>query len=610
MSLVSHRKDWDFDSLCEYISDIISKESGNVLGVKQRSMVENRLKKRLMDLGNISASNYYEHLDKNYENEIKELVSLLTTHHTFFFREFIHFEYMRDHLDEIVNKVKKRGGSKIRVFSAACSRGQEVYSLAMFFKYHLKQYPGIDFEVVGSDIDSHSVDIAKNGVYPYNEVKTIPQIYLEGHWQRGTGEISRFAKVKNELKQKCLFETMNLMDMRKIQGQQFDIILCRNVFIYFEMDMVAQIVQNFKKFLYDDGIFITGLSESLNNLSFEKRTLAPSVYSFNTETPIEEKPVEETLVAKTVKSLIPKPIRVLAVDDSKSVLKLLSKIFSDDDDFELVGTAENGVEAAEFLKNNEVDAMTLDIHMPEMDGVEYLKKHYHPKHPHVLMVSSASREDVRYAQQSLSHGANDFVEKPALNNLKDKAEEIKTKLKMSFLIEKAHQTKLDKQMSHDYSINDVENTIRAFVANYSDIKRIKTILSELKGKQSPIFLFLQGNEQIFDMIKNELDSWYKTEFYEEGMQLNESTVYLSDFKQDFEHFYKTYSSKHCSLSLLGLASDTTARMLEKFNLNFREKQLLVEDLEGQHKKVCSIANDIFPWTSFSHMGTQFLAGEE
>ncbi|MFN8369270.1 MAG: CheR family methyltransferase [Bacteriovoracaceae bacterium] len=600
---------WDINTLSDHISQIIEKESGNVLGKNQSSMVINRLKKRLIDLGDLSPDEYFNHLNKNHQSEVSYLISLMTTHHTFFFREFSHFEYLLKNLDNIVNNLKSRNETKLKILSAACSRGQEVYSLAMFFNYHLKNFPGITFEIIGTDIDPESVKIANNGVYSYSEVKSIPQMYLQDNWQRGTGEISRFAKVKSNLKNHCNFKTMNLLKTEEVlTGQKFDIILCRNVFIYFDLSDVEKIVGNFRKYLHKNALFITGLSESLKSIDIQKQTLAPSIYCFDSEAkviPINKNIIEQQS-KNTITSLIPKPIKILAVDDSTSILSLLTKIFSNDPDFQLVGTAKNGLEAQEFLAKNKVDAMTLDIHMPQMDGVEYLKKNYKKGHPHVIVVSSASREDTRYAQETLKNGACDFVEKPALNNITERADEIKNKIKMAFLNSGATVTKLDKSFAKSFEIKNAKDKARFMVASYSDKNKVINTLNDLRGEQPPTFIFFEGNSNFLDIIKNEMTSIKNLIVYEENMTFNCNTVYLCDFKKHFEQITKKFNSKKISNSIFGIVSASVEKVLIQSNLG----QILIEDTESINQQIKEVATDVFPWTSFSHIATEFLAKDE
>lgn len=614
---LKNRSEWDIISLSNYVSEIVSKESGNILGPAQQSMVMSRLKKRMMTLGTETPKDYYEYLTKYYKKESSQLISMLTTHHTYFFREFTHFEFLLKNLDSIVARVKARGDNKVRVLSAACSRGQEVYSLGMFLDHHLKNYPGMKYEIVGTDIDPESVKIAQNGVYRYREIKSIPSIYLTGNWMRGSGEISKFAKVNANIKDNCSFGVMNLLAPEKfIGGQKFDVIFCRNVFIYFDQASIERIVTNFSKFLHKEAIFITGISESLKHTKLEFQTLAPSVYCLEPAKKVEErKPSRLSLVedkpaprvspiAKT--PIIPKPIKMLIVDDSSSVVKLLSKIFEKDEDFEVVGTAMNGLEAQEFLKTNKVDAMTLDIHMPEMDGVEYLKKNYRAGHPNVVVVSSASREDTRYAQETLNNGACDFVEKPALNNLKERAEEIKNKIKMSFLNSAPAVTKVDRSFQKSFDIKSPETKARFFVGSFSDKKKIISSLGELRGNQPPVFLFFEGNGNFLEMIGEEFKSVSNIEVYDSSKTVESNAVYICDFKEHFGEINKKTSSFKKSMSVFGIVS----KSVESAFIDLNNAQILIEDTGDINNSVKEVVSDIFPWTSFAHLGTEFLADDE
>jgi len=121
------------------VSFIVSEMAGIQLGERQESMVENRLRTRMLKLNLPTFEDYLKFLKHNQETESQALLSLLTTHHTYFFREFSHFEHLLNHgLNSMIDKARARPDKTIRVWSAACSRGQEVYSLAMFFNFHLK----------------------------------------------------------------------------------------------------------------------------------------------------------------------------------------------------------------------------------------------------------------------------------------------------------------------------------------------------------------------------------------------------------------------------------------------------------------------------------------
>ncbi len=150
MSSMPSSKSSDYKELVEAVSQIVGKISGNKLGEKQAFMVETRLKKRMLDLKIYGPDDYLKYLKANMEKESGVLVSLLTTHHTFFFREFGHFEYLQQNLAFLVKTVKDRGENTLKIWSAACSRGQEVYSLSMFLHLYLPKIdPSMKYEIYG-----------------------------------------------------------------------------------------------------------------------------------------------------------------------------------------------------------------------------------------------------------------------------------------------------------------------------------------------------------------------------------------------------------------------------------------------------------------------------
>lgn len=611
MSAVAKHRVESMNDLAQYISSIIEKESGNILGVKQQSMVVNRLKKRMIDLGNIDANGYLKYLDDNHDSEIQHLVSLLTTHYTFFFREYVHFEFIEKNISTIVSRAKSRGSNKIRIHCLACSRGQEVYSLAMLMDKVLKKYPEMDYEIVGSDIDQESVRYAKNGVYRYDEIIQAPRALLANHWKRGVGEISQYVKVKPSIQEKCLFKVANLLDFTTFkQVHKYDMVFCRNVFIYFDTPTIKKVCTKIKDLLYPQGYLFTGLSESLKTTDMEIYSHETSVYSFDPhveavtkEAPATEKVLQPIVAAKPEEK---KPIRLLAVDDSKSVLKLLKKIFAKDPDFELIGTAENGVEAEEFLKTNTVDAMTLDIHMPEMDGVQYLEKNYRQGHPKVVVISSASREDSRYAQRTIDLGASDFVEKPTLNNLSQRAEEIKMKIKTAVSSEEDFSpTTVVKSFEKDFKIADVNSKARVLFANYSDREKIKATLKTLNGDQPPVFVFFEGNSNFLNSIKEDMEKtvFLPVKIFDQAADIHPGEVYICDFAADFSKFKESFSSKKSSVGIFGACSNKVVQEL----LDWGETHLMAEDTDSLNPGLKDIASDIFPWTSFAHLGTESLA---
>jgi len=617
MTALSHRTDNEFSSLIEKVSSIVARISGNVLGEKQSLMVQTRVKKRMGELGIQDPAAYLKYIDSHLTEESNVLVSLITTHHTFFFREFTHFEYLKEQLPALVESIKARGDNCLRIWSAASSRGQEVYSLAMFLSFYLPKIdPSMKFDIFGSDIDPESIKIAENGVYHRREIKSVPMNYLGEHWARGKGDISDFVKAKKSLSENVRFKPLNLLNFSSELGREkFDVIFCRNVFIYFETEQIEKITKNIFEHLHKDGIFFSGISESLGGLNLKIDNAGPSIYRHpQPEKPkviipvdASKEPVKTTVTAPKVQK-IPEKLRVLCVDDSSSILTLLKKVFSGDNSFEVVGTAGNGLEAAEFLKTNTVDLMTLDIHMPEMDGVTYLEKNFGSSHPPVVMISSASRDDSDLAMRALRMGASDFVEKPALNNLMERGDEIKTKLKVAYLDKanfSAHVSAVDKEFEKHVVVENPELKFRGILSSFSDKKKIAAFFNELQGSQPPTIMFFEGQGELVEAYGKDLKSSIKHAVHyvdDPTIDFLPGHIYLADFKEYYDSILKRFETRKSSILIFGKCSQHASNKV----LEWGNAQLLVEDL-GVECDMTDVATDVVPTTSFAYMSTEYLS---
>lgn len=429
------------DSVIDQIAGIVSEMAGIQLGDKQRPMVESRLRSRMLKLKIDSFSEYLNYLNLHLETESQALLSLLTTHHTFFFREFNHFEFLLNKgLARYIGRAKQRKDKTIRIWSAACSKGQEVYSLAMFFRFHLMHMaPDIKFEIWGTDVDSASVKFAKNGVYKIDELRQSPAMYLDGNWIRGTGNVQSFSKAKDHLLSNCHFETVNLLNSENfLKNKTFDLIFCRNVFIYFNQEQIQKITKDFLKHLDQDGFLVLGVSETLNGLPLNIEAIGPSVYQHKKIQPksVTGKPITPNVSKPILNPAPERPIEVLCIDDSPVIHSLLGKILVPDQGFKIAAKANNGREAIEILKTRKFDAITLDMHMPELDGVGFLKE-YKDRSAPIVILSSVNRDDPSIAQKALAQGASDYIEKPSLENLAQASNEIRSKIKLLLSMKKS-----------------------------------------------------------------------------------------------------------------------------------------------------------------------------
>ena len=618
------KENHDLSALIDYAIGIVSKVSGNVFTEQHHFLIETKIRKRMMDLEITDSAEYFSYLKQHEQIENDFFISELTTHYTFFFREFRHFEYLQVNLPKIIKEVRDRGDNTIHVMCLACSRGQEPYSLAMFFDFHLKQMgvTDIKFEILGTDIDKASVAIAENGVYKYEDIKAIPMKYLGNHWQRGKGDITEYVKVKESLKKHCQFRFGNITKLHDELNKKYDIVFCRNVFIYFDEKQIKSICNDVLDHLRPRGLFFTGVSESLSSMGLPLISHGPSVYSHPVPAEVLTKEADIISIKDDNKDnkasfvSLPDPLKILCVDDSKIILSLLKKIFNANDGYEVVGTAENGVEAEEFLKNNDVDIMTLDIHMPVMDGLSYLKRNYNPSHPPVVIVSSISREDAFKAMEGLQLGASDYIEKPSLEDFMIKGDEICTKLRVAALEKLTGHTEMNfTDIDRQFESKDLENPSENFYsiyAHYNDKKKIEHILKELNHDRTwpAVYLLLEGCYNILDSVieqmKKDLPVLDIVKLEADNMPNKPNTVYIGDFKTNIENIYGTNAGRASSMIVLGHHSDMASSLINEIKV----PNLLLDDVNfkygQQNSKLQALAVDTGPFTSFAYQAKHFL----
>lgn len=247
---------------------LIHETAGISMSSAKRSLVSGRLAKRLRHLGLKSYSEYYRLLDGAAGGEMQTAVDLLTTNETSFFRESKHFDFLRDRV-----LPEWRGGFR-RLWSAACSSGEEAYTLAMQMAEHS---PTDTWEIVGTDISARVVERARTGEYPMERAAAIPRPFLSKYCRKGIGSKQGSFIVASDLRGRTRFVHANLTTDLSGLGK-FDAIFLRNVLIYFDQATKQRVVSLLLRQLASGGYFIVGHSESLNGLTDGLQAMAPSVY--------------------------------------------------------------------------------------------------------------------------------------------------------------------------------------------------------------------------------------------------------------------------------------------------------------------------------------------
>lgn len=243
------------------------------LSDRKKIMLSTRLQKRLQHHHLSSFTQYYKLLTSgDAPEEMQVMIDHLTTNETHFFREPAHFRFLSELL-------RQEHYDSCRIWCAASSSGEEVYTLAMVLDDCLGEG---NWSVLGSDISSRVLQRARQGVYPETDNVSIPDRLLKKYCLRGHGEQEGRFAIDRKLKQQIELRQINLTTNLPMIGQ-FDIIFIRNVMIYFDQPTKAQVVLRVLKQLRPGGYIITSHSETLHGISPELTMVRPSIYRKQTE---------------------------------------------------------------------------------------------------------------------------------------------------------------------------------------------------------------------------------------------------------------------------------------------------------------------------------------
>lgn len=254
----------------ELLNDLaayVEKRTLMQFGDDRRAHFINTIGSRVQATGAADMTAYIRRvLSPSGDTEFMTLVDALTINETTFFRNVPQMEmFARVALPEMVERKRAAddAGKRVEVWSAACSSGQEVYTLAMLATEALAPYPGWEVRILGTDISSSVLDTARRGVYPKARLDTVPPAMLSRYFD----DLGEQIRVKDALRRLTTFQYHNLNDPLPLR--QFDVIFCRNVMIYFSREEQARLAQKFKERLTPGGFLFIGHSESLHGLGVD-----------------------------------------------------------------------------------------------------------------------------------------------------------------------------------------------------------------------------------------------------------------------------------------------------------------------------------------------------
>ncbi|MFN3671742.1 MAG: CheR family methyltransferase [Bosea sp. (in: a-proteobacteria)] len=259
-----------------FISKLVYEQAGIVIREHKEAMTRGRLARRVKALGLNSVTDYCAFLKTpQAADEIPELINAVTTNHTSFFRERHHFDHLRkDVLPKLLQERTARRG-RIRIWCSASSSGEEPYSIAAVSRDVLGPRSDVDFKILATDIDTDILIKAEAAIYPSDQFERLPLdikplLKLEPH---GRGE----SRISDDLRRMIAFKRLNLIERWPMSGP-FDVIFCRNVFIYFDTQTKASILDRFVALLAPGGFLYLGHSESLPQPHPQLRLIGRTIY--------------------------------------------------------------------------------------------------------------------------------------------------------------------------------------------------------------------------------------------------------------------------------------------------------------------------------------------
>ncbi len=261
------------------LSNFIFTEYGIKMPDVKKTMLQSRLQKRLRALNMTSFSEYVEFVfsKKGQTEEVIHMMDVVSTNKTDFFREPVHFDFIKNHIIP-----QKYGGGNyrrpIKIWSAGCSSGEEPYTIAITMNELKDDYPALDYSILGTDISTQMLQNAMNGIYKESRVLNIPMSIKRKYFLKSKNRENPTVRVIPELRKKIIFQRLNFMEPTYKISEDFDIIFCRNVLIYFDQKTQENVIRKLTKRLKPEGYFFLGHSESITNFELPLQQIKPTIF--------------------------------------------------------------------------------------------------------------------------------------------------------------------------------------------------------------------------------------------------------------------------------------------------------------------------------------------
>ncbi len=261
----------------EKLSKFIFSNYGIKMPPEKKIMLQSRLQKRLRMLQIDSFKEYVDYVfSKEGAVEIIHMIDVVSTNKTDFYREIAHFEYLQSTvLPEFVTKNRF-----MKLWSAGCSSGPEVYTLAIVLSEFAQSNPGFDFSILGTDISTQMLKKASAAIYPEDMVNMMSIDLKRKYLLKSKDKEKKLVRVNKTLRSKAKFQRLNFMDTTYSSvNEKFDVIFCRNVLIYFDRETQENVINKLCTHIPVGGFFFLGHSESITNIDVPLKQLRPTIYT-------------------------------------------------------------------------------------------------------------------------------------------------------------------------------------------------------------------------------------------------------------------------------------------------------------------------------------------
>jgi chemotaxis protein methyltransferase CheR len=267
----------EFESLSRFIYE----QCGIRMLPIKKTMLETRLRKRLRVLELKNFSEYCDLLfsNKGFNDEIVQMIDVVTTNKTDFFREPSQFNYLAKVVLPELMETKGAGvKKKLKVWSAGCSTGEEPYTLTIVLSEFANQLQKYDFSILATDISTRALEKAILGIYDFDCIEPIPIELKRKYLLKNKDKQKQVARVSCDLRKLVCFKRLNFMDEDFGFAENFDVIFCRNVIIYFDKETQEELITKLCNYLNTGGYLFLGHSETILNMNLPMIQVAPSTY--------------------------------------------------------------------------------------------------------------------------------------------------------------------------------------------------------------------------------------------------------------------------------------------------------------------------------------------